>query len=167
MCGLDLRISTRKLADGPVKIRVYVKHDGVFYTDNQSTKGEYHHRFGKRGRLNVAFLGGMVPQKGSLMARELIPMDKGGINWFVLGAIGDKNILEISQENCFFSSTYKKRNFRSFLKIMRLILSAFCRSGRRPSVIPSQKHGLMGFRSLQPTSEQSGSVSERQAAAGW
>lgn len=50
MCGLDLRISTRKLADGPVKIRVYVKHDGVFYTDNQSTKGEYHHRFGKRGR---------------------------------------------------------------------------------------------------------------------
>lgn len=116
MCGLDLRISTRKLADGPVKIRVYVKHDGVFYTDNQSTKGEYHHRFGKRGRLNVAFLGGMVPQKGSLMARELIPMDKGGINWFVLGAIGDKNILEISQENCFFSSTYKKEELPQLLE---------------------------------------------------
>ncbi len=38
MCGLDLRISTRKLADGPVKIRVYVKHDGVFLP-NGSIKG--------------------------------------------------------------------------------------------------------------------------------
>ena len=61
------------------------------------------------GRLNVAFLGGMVPQKGSLMARELIPMDKGGINWFVLGAIGDKNILEISQENCFLQLHLPKK----------------------------------------------------------
>ena len=148
MCGLDLRISTRKLADGPVKIRVYVKHDGVFYTDNQSTKGEYHHRFGKRGRLNVAFLGGMVPQKGSLMARELI-------------------FWKFHRRTVSSAPLTKKRNFRSFLKIMRLILSAFCRSGRRHSVIPSQKHGLMGFRSLQPTSEQSGSVSERQAAVGW
>lgn len=108
MCGIDLRISTRKLADGPVKIHVYVKHGGVFYTDGQSFKGQYRRRFGKRGRLNVAFLGGMVPQKGSLMARKLIPMDKSSINWFVLGAIGDKNIMEISQENCFFSSAYKK-----------------------------------------------------------
>ena len=64
----------------------------------------------------MAFLGGMVPQKGSLMARELIPMDKGGINWFVLGAIGDKNILEISQENCFFSSTYKKEELPQLLE---------------------------------------------------
>lgn len=116
MCGMDLRISTRKLADGPVKIKIFVKHNGIFYTDGQTVKGEYCHRFGKRGRLNVAFLGGMVPQKGSLMARELIPMDKGGINWFVLGAIGDKKILEISQENCFFSSTYKKEELPQLLE---------------------------------------------------
>ena len=43
-------------------------------------------------------------------------MDKGGINWFVLGAIGDKNILEISQENCFFSSTYKKEELPQLLE---------------------------------------------------
>ena len=94
---------------------------------------------------NVAFLGGMVPQKGSLMARELIPMDKGGTNWFVLGAIGDKNILGNLQENCLFSSTYKKRNFRSFLKIMRLILSAFCRSGRRHSSYTVSEAWLNGI----------------------
>ena len=116
MCGMDLRISTRKLADGPVKIKIFVKHKAVFYTDGQTVKGDYRHRFGKRGRLNVAFLGGMVPQKGSLMARELIPMDKGGINWFVLGAIGDKRILEISQENCFFSSAYKKDELLQLLE---------------------------------------------------
>ena len=116
MCGIDLRISTRKIADGPVKIHVYVKHGGTVYTDGQSFKGEYRHRFGKRGRLNVAFLGGMVPQKGSLMARELIPMDKSSINWFVLGAIGDKRIMEISQDNCFFSSTYQKDELPQLLE---------------------------------------------------
>lgn len=116
MCGIDLRIRTRKIADGPVKLHVYVKHGGAVYTDGQSFKGEYRHRFGKRGRLNVAFLGGMVPQKGSLMARELIPMDKSSINWFVLGAIGDKRIMEISQDNCFFSSTYKKDELPQLLE---------------------------------------------------
>lgn len=115
MCGIDLRISTEKLADGPVKIRVYVKHDGVVYTDGQAFRGNYRRRFGAEGRLNVAFLGGMVPQKGSLMARALIPMDQTDINWFVLGAIGDKKIMEIRQENCFFSSTYKKEELPQLL----------------------------------------------------
>lgn len=115
MCGLDLRISTEKLADGPVKIHVYVKHQGVYYTDGQTFKGEYRRRFGKEGRLNVAFLGGMVPQKGSDMARQMIQKDKSSINWFVLGAIGDKRMMEISQDNCFFSSTYKKEELLQLL----------------------------------------------------
>lgn len=116
MCGIDLRVSTEKLADGPVKIQVYVKHNGEIYTDGKSFKGNYRRRFGKEGRLNVAFLGGMVPQKGSGMARALIPMDKEEINWFVLGAIGDKKIMEIRQDNCFFSSTYKKEELPQLLR---------------------------------------------------
>lgn len=115
MCGIDLRISTEKLSDGPVKIHVYVKHDGIYYTDGQTFRGNYRRRFGKKGRLNVAFLGGMVPQKGSLAAREMIPMDKSSINWFVLGAIGDKRMMEIQQDNCFFSSAYKKEELPQIL----------------------------------------------------
>lgn len=115
MCGIDVRISSEKLADGPVKIRVYVKHGDAVYTDGQTFKGEYRRRFGLPGRLNVAFLGGMVPQKGSLFARAMIPMDQENINWFVLGAIGDKEIAQIRQENCFFSSTYKKEELPQLL----------------------------------------------------
>ncbi len=116
MCGIDLRISTEKLADGPVKIHVYVKHGDTVWTDGQTFRGEYRRRFGTQGRLNVAFLGGMVPQKGSRMAGALIPMEKERINWFVLGAIGDKDIIEIRQENCFFSSTYKKSELPQLLR---------------------------------------------------
>lgn len=115
MCGIDLRVSTEVLSDGPVKIRVFVEHAGKLYTDGQSVKGEYRSRFGENGRLNVAFLGGMVPQKGSRMAKKLIQMDQKSINWFVLGAIGDKDILEIHQDNCFFSSTYKKEELPQLL----------------------------------------------------
>lgn len=116
MCGIDIRISSEKLADGPVKIRVYVKHGDHVYTDGQTFKGEYRRRFGQPGRLNVAFLGGMVPQKGSLFARAMIPMERETINWFVLGAIGDREIARIRQENCFFSSTYKKEELPQLLK---------------------------------------------------
>ena len=116
MCGMDLRISSDKLADGPVKIHVYVKHQGACYTDGQTFKGEYRSKFGVKGRLNVAFLGGMVPQKGSDMARQMIVKDKSSINWFVLGAIGDKRMMEINQDNCFFSSTYKKEELPQLLR---------------------------------------------------
>lgn len=115
MCGIDLRVGTEKLADGPVKIRVYVEHGGQVYTDGQSFRGTYRRRSGGPDRLNVAFLGGMVPQKGSLMARALIPMDTEKINWFVLGAIGDKKMMELTQDNCFFSSTYKKEELPQLL----------------------------------------------------
>lgn len=108
MCGIDLRVSSEKLADGPLKIQVYVKHGGEVYTTGQTFKGEYRRRFGQKGRLNVAFLGGMVPQKGSQFARAMIPMDQKKINWFVFGDIGDKSLFEIRQNNCFFSGKYKK-----------------------------------------------------------
>ncbi len=115
MCGINLRVSSEVLADGPVKVNVYVKHAGKVYTDGKGAKSVYRRRFGREGRLNVAFLGGMVPQKGSLMALGLIPLDKTQINWFVLGVIGDKRVGEIRQDNCFFSSTYKKEELPQLL----------------------------------------------------
>lgn len=115
MCGISLRVSSEVLGDGPVKVNVYVRHAGRVYTDGRSAKAVYRSRFGEEGRLNVAFLGGLSPQKGSLMAQELIPMDKSEINWFVLGRIGDKRVGEIRQDNCFFSSTYKKEELPQLL----------------------------------------------------
>ncbi len=115
MCGIDLRVSSDVLADGPVRVNVYVKHAGRVYTNGRGAKGVYRRRFGKEGRLNVAFLGGMVPQKGSLMARSLIPLDKSEINWFVLGVIGDRKVEEIRQDNCFFSAGYRKEELPQLL----------------------------------------------------
>lgn len=108
MCGIDLRVSSERLADGPVKIQVYVKHGNETYTTGRTFKGEYRRRFGASERLNVAFLGGMVQQKGSGLARAMIAMDRTDINWFVFGEIGDPGMMEIRQDNCFFSGKYRK-----------------------------------------------------------
>ncbi len=116
MCGIDLRVSSTRLADGPVKIRVYVKHEGRTYVAGRFFKGEYRRRFGEPGRLNVAFLGGMVQQKGSGLAKALIPMDRTEINWFVFGEIGDTDMLGLAQENCFYSGKYRKEELPRLLK---------------------------------------------------
>ncbi len=108
MAGFNLRLHSEVLKDGPVRIEVFVKSQGKFYTDGQVFRAEYHHRFGAEGRLNVAFLGGVVWQKGADTARELITREKDEINWFVFGEIGDEQMQEIRQENCFFSARYKK-----------------------------------------------------------
>lgn len=115
MSGFDLRIFTDQIADGPVKIAVYVRHGSHVWTDGHTVRGEYRRSFGEKGRLHVAFLGGMVKQKGSRMARELIRMDRSRIDWFVFGAIGDPEMLELKQENCFFSSTYRTEELPQLL----------------------------------------------------
>lgn len=116
MSGIDIRLSSRKLSDGPVKIRIYAQHGDAVYTDGQTYHGTYRSRIEKGDRLHVAFLGGMVPQKGSITAGQMIPMDTQNINWFVFGTLGDKKMSEISQENCYFSSTYKKEELPELLK---------------------------------------------------
>ncbi len=108
MSGFNLRLHSEVLRDGPIRIEVFVKNQGQFYTDGQVFKSEYHRRFGKGGRLNVAFLGGVVWQKGADAAREMIRREKEKINWFVFGEIGDEGMKEIHQDNCFFSARYKK-----------------------------------------------------------
>jgi GT2 family glycosyltransferase/glycosyltransferase involved in cell wall biosynthesis len=116
MCGIDLRVQSEKLSDGPVKIHVYVEHGAKIYTTGETFRGVYRRRFGAPDRLNVAFLGGMVPQKGSQMARAMIPMDRTEINWFIFGDIGDTSLLEMEQDNCFFSGKYKKEELPQLMK---------------------------------------------------
>lgn len=116
MSGIDLRIRSEKLAEGPVKIRVLVEYAGAVYETGEVFHGEYRRRYGEKGRLNVAFLGGMVPQKGSGYAKAMIPLDTDQINWFVLGEIGDLDMLGIDQPNCFFSSKYKKEELSQLLQ---------------------------------------------------
>lgn len=116
MSGIDVRLSSKRLSDGPVKIRVYAQHNDTVYTDGQTYRGTYRSRIEKGDRLHVAFLGGMVPQKGSITAGAMIPMDTQHINWFVFGTLGDKKLMEISQENCYFSSTYKKEELPKLLE---------------------------------------------------
>ncbi len=108
MSGFNLRLHSEILRDGPIRIEVFVKDQERFYTDGQVFKAEYHRRFGKEGRLNVAFLGGVVWQKGADTAREMIQRERERINWFVFGEIGDEGMQEIHQDNCFFSARYKK-----------------------------------------------------------
>lgn len=115
-CGFSLLSIAPKLSAGNCKIRVMLSDGENCYTDGNVAKAYYRGRIGKEGRLNVGFLGGMVPAKGSEMAKKLIVGEKEKVNWFVFGAVGDKELHDMQQENLFFSDVYQKENIFHMLK---------------------------------------------------
>lgn len=115
-CGFSLLSIAPELTPGNCKIRVLLSDGTNCYTDGGSIKAYYRGKIGKEGRLNAGFLGGMVPSKGSEMAKKLIAGEKEKINWFVFGAVGDKELHDMQQENLFFSDVYQKENIFRMLK---------------------------------------------------
>lgn len=115
-CGFSLVSIAPDLSTGNCGIRVILTDGKNYYTDGNVSKAYYPGRIGKKGRLNVGFLGGMVPAKGSELAKKMITGEKEKIHWFVFGAVGDEELYHMEQENLFFSDVYQKENIFRMLK---------------------------------------------------
>lgn len=115
-CGFLLRSVIPEIQPGNCKIHIYLQQEGEFFTDGKSYKAFYRGKTAKDGRLNVGFLGGMVPAKGSELAKKMIAAEKERINWFVFGAVGDAELWQMEQDNLFFSDVYRKENIFHMLR---------------------------------------------------
>ena len=120
-CGIHTVFSIPDMAEGKCKLRLILEVQGHYYTDGKSYSGNYRAEQGEPGRLNVAFIGGMVPAKGSRLVYELLQMETDRINWFVMGAIGDDclNRLE-GRPHTYFSNVYEKDDIFELLKSSKI-----------------------------------------------
>lgn len=116
-CGIQYVFAIEGMAEGPCRVRILLKHQDAFLTNGNVYKGDYQKKLGEAGRLNVAFIGGMVPAKGSRMVSSLLRLPNSGVNWFVMGAVGDRDLNEDSdQGRGLFSGVYEKDDIFALLR---------------------------------------------------
>lgn len=98
-----------------IKIRVLMKHKDIWYTNGQYIpcvlKEEKN-----QCKYHVAFLGGMVPEKGSQKAYEMICNSSSDICWHIFGTIADADLIDLKRDNLVKHGTYKQQDIPHLLK---------------------------------------------------
>jgi len=135
-CGVQSLFHIAGMADGDCKIRLVIAHDGQGYTDGRVQRGVCT-SLPKGRQMNVAFLGGVTPAKGSRVLREMIRRadnpEEGGpkagrarANLFVMGQIGDPEVLAMEaqpHESVFFSGNYEREDIGGLFRMSRIHLA--------------------------------------------
>lgn len=68
------------------------------------------------GKFNVAFIGGLAPYKGSILAHDMILKNKDrNIKWHIFGIIGDQLLLNINRKDLYRHGIYDRSEIYSLL----------------------------------------------------
>lgn len=113
--GFSANVFKRELLDKELKIRVLIEHKGEVYTDGKYTSCRIKSKKNSY-KYNVAFLGGMVQEKGSQKAYDMIKQETEEVCWHVFGTIGDENLLGLEKENLIKHGTYRQQDIPELVK---------------------------------------------------
>lgn len=112
--GFSCSIFDAEMLGTEIDLQLYLKHGNCFYTNGESIQRVMHESEKFEG-YNVAFIGGMVQEKGSRLAKEMITSQKQGVLWHVFGTIADKELLDLEQENVVKHGTYRQQDLPKLL----------------------------------------------------
>lgn len=115
-CGFHESMHRQLYETGKLKLRVIIGVNGHWYTDGTVIKVDNYVKKRNDRRLNVAFLGGLVPEKGSRIAYEMIISEREEINWYTIGAMNDDRLLNLEQENFCNVGRYNRNEVAELLK---------------------------------------------------
>lgn len=132
-CGFSCSVSNPEYMGKELKIRVLMKHKGVVYTNGQEVSATISEKK-QIYKYNVAFLGGMLPEKGSKKACEMIQNGSKDICWHIFGSVGDVDLINLQQENLVKHGTYKQQDVPQLLSennidivcILSILPETFC-----------------------------------------
>lgn len=114
--GFSADILGQALAAGNLQIQLLIQIENRLYLSEKILTGKLDKKIGSNGNLNIAFLGGLVPEKGSHMAYQLINRVNENINWFVIGGINDPDLNNLEQENLMKYGAYEREETFKILK---------------------------------------------------
>lgn len=121
-CGFKAKFYEQFYPQGTLSIRMIIRKDGQFYTDENIRTIENHSKPINTKKFNVAFLGGLVPAKGSQLAFEMISKEKNHVNWYILGNMNDKDLQNLKQDNLINAGGYDRDELPELLKEYRIDL---------------------------------------------
>ncbi len=129
--GFHAVFNVPDMPDGKYRIRLLIEAGGKVFTDGQVYTGDYR-RFGssrkksapdasQRGRMNVAFLGGVTPAKGAELLAQIVADPDPAFNYYVYGEVGDPRVrAQKGADNVFFSGVYRREDIYDLLKLSRI-----------------------------------------------
>lgn len=112
--GFSVQIPDGHFASGKLKLQLVIQNNGEeFHSDVMVVTG-YVKREKKRRR--IAFLGGMSESKGSQTAYQMIRQGGTKYDWYIIGGIGDPNLLTLEKSNVRKTGWYTRENVREILR---------------------------------------------------
>ena len=130
--GFSVQIPDVYFSDGPLKIQVIIRSENQLYHSDVFEVASYTAQ--KKERKRIAFLGGLNEAKGSQVAYQLIDRYGSNYDWYIIGGIGDPNLITLEKKNLFKLGWYKRENICSMLRqykidaicILSICAETFC-----------------------------------------
>ncbi|MDE5873353.1 MAG: glycosyltransferase, partial [Lachnospiraceae bacterium] len=88
-----------------VKLSVICEKDGEYFSDLSVQSATLNNVFYDDGRHKIAFVGGLVEEKGAKYAYNLIKNDEKYV-WYIIGDIGYEPLLTLEKDNLFKLGRY-------------------------------------------------------------
>ena len=118
--GFSLRIPDGFFASGTLQIQLILRcGEEEFRSDSVKMK-DYKCREKKVPR--IAFLGGMNETKGSALAYDMIRQSGSRYDWYIIGGIGDPNLITLERPNLFKTGWYCREDVTAILEQNRIDL---------------------------------------------
>lgn len=114
--GFSASVPREQFAPGELKVRILLQHQGQTFTDGTVQTVQNAPESGEKRGFRVAFLGAMVPAKGSNMAYELITRSKSDIQWFIFGSVENSRLASVKQDNLTRVGSYQRNTICRLLK---------------------------------------------------
>lgn len=112
--GFSVHIPDGYFASGQLKLQLIIKNNGEEFHSDVITVTGYVKR--EKTRRRVAFLGGMSEAKGSQTAYQMIKQGGNKYDWYIVGGIGDPNLLTLEKNNVYKTGWYRRENVRAILQ---------------------------------------------------
>ena len=119
--GFSVEIPIKVLATGILKIQVVIESDNQYLTDGSVLRLINSVQLNNT-KLNVAFIGGMSPAKGSQIACQLIRHSSENIGWYVFGGIGDQELANLQRKNLTKTGWYRRSQLADLIKLYQIDL---------------------------------------------
>lgn len=95
--------------------RVIIEYEGIYYTDSV-IRTAVPNTADNNECLNIAFIGGMMPEKGSRIAGEIIKKSPKEVKFYIFGTIYDQELNNLEADNLIKAGRYTKKDIEKLLK---------------------------------------------------
>ena len=91
------------------EVKIVMKYDDKYYSSKKISVLKKKKK--EKDKINIAFLGGMVPEKGSEIAYEMVKCaPKEEFEWYSIGIVGDKKLNDLEQDNFHKTGEYQRND---------------------------------------------------------